>query len=101
MQAFVLNTSNIKILLFNVYFPNLPVSTDVDYDVNLNVICGFILQCIDNYTVDGMPICVCGDFNVKRSIIDVDEWLLCLRVLLVFAIYIQSQNRYTGDIKYT
>ena len=101
VQAFLLNMSNVKIFLFNVYYLNLPVSTDVDYVVDLNVMCGFILQSIDNHAVDGTHIYVCVDFNVKWSVIDVDERLSCFKSIISSCNFYPILELYTRDIKYT
>ena len=63
VQALLLTISTVNILLFTVYFPCL--CSSVDYNVDLNVICSFLRECIDSNNCNNLRVVTCGDFSAN------------------------------------
>ena len=67
-QALLLTFSTVDILLFNVYFPCL--CSSVDNNVDLNIICSFLRECIDSRYCNNLRVVICDDFNANWDIIN-------------------------------
>jgi hypothetical protein len=99
VQALQLCSSNIKFLLFNVYFPCL--SNSPDYLSTLSGICGFILQCIEEHASNNSHVVICGDFNANWDIIDSDDRFSQFKSIINVQDLYPSSELYTGDMMYT
>ena len=62
-QSLLLTFSTANILLFNVYFPCL--CSSADFNVDLNIICSFLRECIDSSNCNNLRVVICGEFNAN------------------------------------
>ncbi len=98
-QALHLTTSGSSILLFNVYFSCL--SSSDDYLVSLNMICGFILQIIEQYACSNYQIVICSDSNASWNNIEWDVRLKSFKDIVSLHELYPMSELYAGDVKYT
>ena len=86
-----------QILLFNVYFP---YKGDIDYNSEIDIICGYVTSIIDSFELPNMNVIIAGDFNNDLSFCD-SNGLNGLNNIMNLHNLIPCSSIYKGKINYT
>ena len=86
-----------QMLLFNVYFP---CKGDVDYNSEIDIICGYVTSIIDSFKSPDMNVIIAGDFNDDLSVSEF-KGLNCWKNIMNIHNLIPCSSIYKGKINYT